>query len=230
MTITNTGRILFITNLFLFFSMVAFGQYSMRDREKIEWCDIWIDNANDTTLPKVLLIGNSIARAYHSDVSKLLETKASVSRLTTAQFLADPMLLSFLATVLDHYHFDVIHFNNGMHGWQHSETRYKEAFTAYLKLIREHAPTSKLIWASTTPIKEDPVGDTSKKATNERVRERNRIALEFIRGKNIAVDDLYALMKDHRQSYTDNVHFNKEAVSLQAKQVAQSIETALQKK
>lgn len=29
-------------------------------REAIEWCDIWIPEANGTDLPRVLLIGDSI--------------------------------------------------------------------------------------------------------------------------------------------------------------------------
>jgi len=28
-------------------------------RESIEWCDIWISHANETNLPRVLLIGDS---------------------------------------------------------------------------------------------------------------------------------------------------------------------------
>ncbi|MFX3891450.1 hypothetical protein ACJBV1_11045, partial [Streptococcus suis] len=32
-------------------------------RESIEWCDIWISHANETNLPRVLLIGDSITRA-----------------------------------------------------------------------------------------------------------------------------------------------------------------------
>jgi hypothetical protein len=33
-------------------------------RESIEWCDIWVSHANETNLPRVLLIGDSITRAY----------------------------------------------------------------------------------------------------------------------------------------------------------------------
>jgi len=33
-------------------------------RESIEWCDIWISHANETNLPRVLLIGVSIACDY----------------------------------------------------------------------------------------------------------------------------------------------------------------------
>jgi hypothetical protein len=37
-------------------------------RESIEWCDIWISHANETNLPRVLLIGDSIAREYYPEV------------------------------------------------------------------------------------------------------------------------------------------------------------------
>jgi len=89
--------------------------------ESIEWCDIWISHANETNLPRVLLIGDSITRDYYPGVEKHLEGKAYVARLSTSRFAADPVLLQELSLVLGNMNFDVIHFNNGMHGWQHSE-------------------------------------------------------------------------------------------------------------
>src|SRR3954469_14911554 len=62
-------------------------------RESIEWCDIWISHANETKLPRVLLIGDSIARDYYPEVEKRLAGKAFVARLATSRFVADPVLL-----------------------------------------------------------------------------------------------------------------------------------------
>src|ERR1700742_965094 len=90
-------------------------------REAIEWCDIWISHANETNLPRVLLIGDSITRDYYPEVEKRLAGKALVARLATSRFPADPMLAKEIALVLDGTRFDVIHFNNGMHGWHYSE-------------------------------------------------------------------------------------------------------------
>ena len=97
-------------------------------REFIEWCDIWISHANETNLPRVLLIGDSITRDYYPKVEKHLEGKAYVARLATSRFASDPVLLQEIALVLDNTQFDIIHFNNGMHGWQHSEAEYRAAF------------------------------------------------------------------------------------------------------
>src|SRR6478672_8013613 len=119
-------------------------------RESIEWCDIWISHANETKLPRVLLIGDSIARDYYPEVEKRLAGKAFIARLTTSRFLADPVLLKEIELVLDQEKFDVIHFNNGMHGWQHSEAEYEKALPRFIKTIRSHARKAKLIWATTT--------------------------------------------------------------------------------
>src|ERR1700739_3515719 len=127
--------------------------YPPSAKESIEWCDIWISHADETNLPRVLLIGDSITRAYYPAVEKRLAGKAYVARLASSAFISDPALLKQIKMVLSQYKFDVIHFNNGMHGWQHSEKEYGKAFPEYLKTIREYAPNAKLIWANTQPQK-----------------------------------------------------------------------------
>ena len=69
-------------------------------REAIEWCDIWISHANETNLPRVLLIGDSIARDYYPEVEKRFAGKAFVARLATSRFVADPVLLREIELVL----------------------------------------------------------------------------------------------------------------------------------
>src|SRR5882724_11224632 len=96
-------------------------------REAIEWCDIWVSHANETNLPRVLLIGDSIVRDYYPQVEKHFTGKAFIARLSTSRFVADPVLLKEIELVLDSAGFEVIHFNNGMHGWQHSEAEYQKA-------------------------------------------------------------------------------------------------------
>ena len=121
-------------------------------RESIEWCDIWVPHADETKLPRVLLIGDSITRGYYSQVEKDLAGKAYVARLTTSRSIADPVLYAELAMVLDQYPWDVVHFNNGMHGWGYTEEQYGREFPRFLAAIRKHAPHAKLVWCSTTGV------------------------------------------------------------------------------
>ena len=222
------------STLLLFTGLVTAAQatpseYPPAGRESIEWCDLWIAHANETNLPRVLLIGDSITRAYYPAVEKNLAGKAYVGRLATSAFVSDPILLKEIAMVLDAYPFDVIHFNNGMHGWGHSETEYRQAFPKFLAVIKAHAPHARLIWANTTTLKESPKLPPANQteASDERIAARNAIALEFIRPAGIEVDDLYSLTRGHPDYHSDNVHFNKQAIALQAKQVAAQIEKLL---
>jgi hypothetical protein len=196
-------------------------------KESIEWCDIWISHANETNLPRVLLIGDSITRAYYPEVETKLAGKAYVGRLSSSAFISDPVLLKQIEMVLSEYKFDVIHFNNGMHGWQHGEKEYEQAFPKFLKTIQKYAPNAKLIWANTTPLKVSPTFPASDQATDERIAARNVIALKFVQAQGIPVDDLNTPMRGHPEFHSDNVHFNDHGMELQAGQVAAEVEKLL---
>ena len=202
------------------------GELFDSSRESIEWCDIWISHANETNLPRVLLIGDSITRDYYPGVEKQLTGKAYVARLATSRFISDPVLLGEIALVLDNTKFDIIHFNNGMHGWQHTEAEYKSAFPKMLETIRAHAPAAKLVWATTTSLKQSQPQNTSD-ASDERIAERNAIGLDYIKGQGIIIDDLNALVRGHPEYHSDNVHFNPQGVRIEADQVAARIEPLL---
>jgi hypothetical protein len=198
-------------------------------RESIEWCDIWISHANETNLPRVLLIGDSIVRDYYPEVEKHLAGKAFVARLSTSRFVADPVLLKEIELVLGETKFDVIHFNNGMHGWQHSEAEYRKAFPKFFKTIRARAPQAKLIWATTTPLRDGKgvTYDTKAEYSDERIASRNAIAAEIVATQKIPTDDLNSAMRDHPELHSDNVHFNNQGIQIQAAQVSAEIEKLL---
>lgn len=209
--------------------ITAPAQSEPSSRESIEWCDIWVSHANETNLPRVLLIGDSITRAYYPEVEKRLTGKAYVARLSSSAFISDPALEQQIIMVLSQYKFDVIHFNNGMHGWDHDEQEYNEAFPKFLATIKAHAPSAKLIWANTTTLKISPnlPPDNGTQATDERIATRNEIALKYIQPDGIEVDDLNSLVKGHPEYHSDNVHFNEQGVTLEAAQVASQIKKLL---
>ncbi len=198
-------------------------------REAIEWCDIWISHANETNLPRVLLIGDSITRDYYPEVEKQLVGKAFVARLSTSRFVADPVLLKEIELVLDAAKFDVVHFNNGMHGWQHSEADYQKALPKLIQTIRAHAPRAKLIWAATTPLRDGKgvTYDPKAEYSDERIAARNTIAAKIVMAQKIPTNDLNTAVRGHPEYHSDNVHFNSQGVQIQAAQVAGEVEKLL---
>lgn len=192
-------------------------------REGIEWCDIWIAHANESALPRVLLVGDSITRGYYGEVEKRLTGKAYVARLATSRFLGDPVFASELKLILSTSKFDVIHFNNGMHGWDYTEEEYQQNFPAFISILRQGAPNAKLICATSTPVR--LAGNLSEfDPKTARVRVRNAIAGEFAAKEHLPVDDLFSLVEGH-SDYNDagGVHFNKEGLQAQGEQVAAEI-------
>ncbi|MEI6493477.1 MAG: SGNH/GDSL hydrolase family protein [Verrucomicrobiota bacterium] len=216
-------------------------------REAIEWCDIWIPHSNEFNLPRVLLIGDSIVRAYRPEVEKRLSGKAYVAQLSSSAFVSDPVLLAQVAMVLDANKFDVILFNNGMHGWEHPEDEYARALPVLIATIRKHAPSAKLIWANTTPLRDDSSPAASdapkdaasaesgrlmtqadvKKVSDARIRARNTLAEQIMKRNLIPINDLYSLSAGHPEHHSDNVHFNGTGINLQADQVADAIKKQL---
>ena len=198
-------------------------------RESIEWCDIWISHANETNLPRVLLIGDSIARDYYPEVEKRLAGKAFVGRLATSRFVADPVLLKEIESVLSGAKFDVIQFNNGMHGWQHSEAQYRKAFPKLIKTIRANAPKARLLWATTTPLRDgkDVTYVTKAEYSDDRIAARNALAAEVVAAQKIPTVDLNAVVRGHREFHRDNVHFNAQGSQILAAQVSAAVEKLL---
>ena len=190
-------------------------------REDIEWCDVWIPHLNQDHLPRVLLIGDSITRAYYPDVGERLRDRAFVGRLTTSRSVGDPALIVEVNSVLGQTSFEVIHFNNGMHGWGYTEEEYETYFPEFVEAIRSCAPKARLIWASTTPVRVE--GNLSEfDARNERVKVRNACAAHYVQTQNIPVNDLFSLAAIEHYS-PDGVHFNESGAAIQAEQVAAAI-------
>jgi len=196
-------------------------------RERIEWCDIWITNADKGDLPRVLLIGDSITRGYFGAVEKALEGKADCARLTTSRCICDPVFFDELLLVLRQYRFKVIHFNNGLHGMGYTQDQYHEGFAHLMKTLEESGQGARLIWATSTPVRKRGALTELDDAT-ETVRERNRIAADFVAKAGLPTDDLFTLGIDHPEYYGDDgVHHNPTGTAAQAKQVAKSIEPCL---
>jgi hypothetical protein len=76
----------------LFFALTAIAQPHLPITEKIEWT--WTDRPDtpSTAPPNVLLVGDSITRAYYPEVAKQLSGEANVYLFATSASSGDPRL------------------------------------------------------------------------------------------------------------------------------------------
>ena len=204
-------------------TMVSFVSADEPVRERIEWIDIWITDADKTDLPRVLLVGDSITRGYFDAVEKHLAGKAYCARLTTSKCVSDPTFNDDLQLMLKQYKFSVIHFNNGLHGWGYTEDQYRDGLANTVAAVKEHAGDAKFIWATTTPVREKSDLATFAEKT-DRVKVRNKLASEIMAEQQVTTDELFELVKDHADwTSGDGVHFNAGGNEALAKQVAESV-------
>jgi hypothetical protein len=191
--------------------------------EEIEWTWDVRPPHSDASLPNVLLVGDSITRNYFPEVTRQLKGIANVYLMASSICVGDPRLPDELASFakMEDVQFRVVHFNNGMHGWDYSEAEYKAGFPAYLAALRQIAPRAAFIWASTTPVRKEKEPGPA----NARIDARNAIALTFVH--DMAVDDQHALMAKHADLYQDDVHFNEDGSNIAGDAAAATIRHAL---
>jgi len=193
-------------------------------KEKIEWT--WSDHSDtlDPRLPNVLLVGDSITRNYFPQVAKHLVGKANVYLFSTSCSSGDPRLRKQLQLYFETApSFRVIHFNNGMHGWDYSEPAFAAGLPGMVRELKKEGRGSRLIWATITPVRKD--NDLG--ATNARIDARNAAALALMQRDGIPIDDQHGLMEAHGDLHLDDVHFNEQGSEIEGDQAAASIEAAL---
>lgn len=193
--------------------------------EKIEWCRIWIEDADEENqkLPRVLMIGDSITASYYPKVGRMLKGKARIASITGSRCVGDPVLLKETELILSQYQFDVIHFNNGIHGDKTTEEEYKKYLPEYVATIKRLNPKAKLIWGRTTPLRNrDNLTQFDPK--NKRMQKRNEIADEIMRQQNIPTSDLYGAVEKHPDFYApDGTHMNREGIKKLSEVVTEAI-------
>ncbi len=174
-------------------------------------------------LPRVLLIGDSISMGYTLPVRALLKGKANVHRIP-ANGGSTSYGLANLKSWLGDSKWDVIHFNFGIHDRAIKPTDYEQRLETIV--IHLKATGAKIIWASTTPI---PPDTQEGPAATEAILEKNRIAARLMAKHGIATDDLFTFISPHVAQVGNprDVHFKPEGSALLGKQVAASIEAAL---
>lgn len=176
-------------------------------RERIEWCDVWVEDGESADLPRLLLVGDSIARSYYQQVQTRVCERFACARVATSKCAGDPAFLKELQLVVDEYEFAVVHFNNGLHGVGYDENTYSAGMSEALELFNAHSPATKVILATSTPIWSTDHPDTLDPRT-DRVRERNRIVTTLAAERGVPVNDLFDAVVEHPEFFSsDGVHF-----------------------
>jgi acyl-CoA thioesterase-1 len=192
------------------------------------------------SLPKVLIIGDSISMGYFEPTRTLLAGEANIYHNPgNAQHTAYG--LAHLDEWLGDTQWDVIHFNHGLHDLKYIDEsgkrvdpavgqqqipidQYAENLEALtIRLKKTGFP---LVFATTTPVPEGASGRIPGDALHY-----NRAALEVMAKYGVFVNDLYSFARVQLSAIQNprDVHFTKAGSQRLAEQVAKSIAKALDK-
>ncbi|CAD75526.1 MAG TPA: SGNH/GDSL hydrolase family protein [Rhodopirellula baltica] len=201
------------------------------------------DEAKESDLPKVLIIGDSISLAFTPHVARQLDDKAAVMHNKgNAQHTGTG--LEKLDQWVGDTHWDVIHFNWGLWDlcYRHPESKVQgrrdkvngtitTTLEQYEKNLDElvsrlEKTGAKLVWANTTVVPEDEagrvLGDDAK---------YNEAAARVMDRHGILINDLHSLTKTFAADHFDgpgNVHYTQEGYRKIGQQVTDHILRALE--
>ncbi|MBO7684587.1 MAG: SGNH/GDSL hydrolase family protein [Kiritimatiellae bacterium] len=199
---------------------------NVRGHENTEWSTAYAYHLIDSrkSLPRVLLVGDSICGEYKDDVRRQLEGKVNVSYWMSSYCVTSPHYLTLLGVQLDEAKYDVVHFNNGLHSLGTPDARWAEGLERALRLVRERQPQAKIVWATSTPLK-DPLRTDKVKALNAAGEE----VVKRLGG--IGRDDLFAVLDplDREKNWRDIFHHRSEAARLLRRKVAEAVLEALRR-
>jgi len=173
-------------------------------------------------LPRVLLIGDSVSRGYTQSVRKALAGKANVHR-APANCGPTSLGLRKLDVWLGDGKWALIHFNFGIHDRNTPIAEYSQRLEQLVERMKKTG--AKLVWASTTPIPDDP----AKKQTAASIVERNEAAAQIMQKHGVLIDDLFTAVTPHlaEMQTPNDVHFNGAGYEFLGQQVGKFIETLL---
>lgn len=185
----------------------------------------------DPSLPRVLLIGDSITNGYLSQVRTALAGKANIDAWITPTTQADKSLPGTLEAILTQQKYSIIHFNLGLHGWQKGripEGQFEPLTHTLVQSLKKSAPQAKLIWATITPVTVKGEPTKLNPEIQPTIEAHNAMALKVMKEEGVAINDLSTLMLANLKfAAGDMFHWKTEGREMQAKAVTEAITTQL---
>lgn len=193
-------------------------------REKYEWAQLWWDNADDNKIKRILLVGDSISVGYREGVQKLFGDTYAIDLLATSKGINDPGFIKELEYMLSQYDYEVVHFNNGIHGLYMDIDTYELSYRYVLNFIKTKCENIVLVLSTPATEEHEP---TKHSADNDIITVRNKVVLKIAKEYNFPINDLYSAMDGKPKYKVDCYHYNQEGKGEQSGIVKSALEKVL---
>lgn len=195
-------------------------------RENIEWTNMRWNNAPDNCRARILLIGDSIVVGHERLLHDIVKEEYCVDSFATAKCVSDIDYMRELDYMLASKDYDLVIFNNGLHGFDISDEVYEENLEDAMKDLNKRV--NKLAWRTSTPIRDKEDLNKFNAERNPRVIRRNAFAAKVAAGLEIPMLDMYTPMEENVGYFSpDAVHYNEQGKEAQAQMLAEFIKKIL---
>ena len=195
-------------------------------RENIEWTNMRWNDAPDNCRGRILLIGDSIVVGHERLLHEIIKDKYCIDSFATAKCVSDIDYMRELDYMLASKDYDLVIFNNGLHGFDIDDEAYEENLEEAMKDLNKRVKN--LAWRTSTPIRDKEDLDKFNSERNPRVIRRNAFAAKVAADSDIPVLDLYTLMEENVEYFApDAIHYNEQGKEVQAQMLAEFINKIL---
>ncbi len=187
--------------------------------ETYEWDDMWWDN-NKTGDSRILIIGDSISRGYRYILKEVTGKSWKVDNFATSKAIDNEFFKKALDMAISQQEkYDLILFNNGLHGWHLETSEYEKNYEEMLKYLLTKNIRLAVILA--TPLQTEK---------NSLVKERNEAAKRCAGIYSLPVIDLYSAVEDKKELFiADKVHLSPEGYKKLAETIYEKAKEILNK-
>lgn len=172
--------------------------------ESYEWDNTWIEKSNETSVKRVLYIGDSISCGTRTALNAISDGEILFDGFGTSKALDNPYYFPSLSLFArQESSRNAVIFNNGLHGWHLDEQEYSKLYSEFLDKLINEFPGILIIPVLTTLV-------TNKDYHNDRVINRNIIVKELAASKKLPIIDLYTVSEQNDNlKINDGVHYTE---------------------
>ena len=204
-------------------------------------------DVKDLSLPRILVVGDSISMGYRSYITKHFEGRAYVDYWVGGTWSGKDAVKGENSDpkrgwrgVFSHGPYDVVSWNamtlhmwNLNQAWRCPEESLEPNMLEMTEFLQKNFPETKFIWVRCTPVRNNLPDGTPvlENPANDRVVRYNRIVDGVMKKRGIPEVDLYAIAVSRlgtiRKGWADTVHWDSATSKLFADAIIREMEKAL---
>ena len=195
-------------------------------RNAIEWGNYWWEDASDYKKERYLLVGDSVARSFRSNLSILSGEDIAVDCIASSSYVDDVLLEKEIELFLsfEEYYHSVAIINLGFHHGLERSVRCNMADRdlfrkSYLRIIRQLQKQVEriLLVSGTHHVISNRIAEMDEEINRE-IEARNEVVFELSEKYHLEFIDLYHFFHERHTCFPhkDYVHFVESADELMA--------------